>query len=259
MRPRVERKIVDLSNIEQQVADDNSKPSNSDKPVLLGILAVVFVILVGGYLFSSKSSPPASISLKPYDGPPRTTDATPTKNPDVQKVSFSIFTKTGTPPSEVVMEIHKSWSPNGAKQFLTLVQNRFFKDAKFFRVVPKFMAQFGIAADPAVQEKFRVNIPDDPIKPELHNTRGVITFAQTSAPNTRSTQLFINFGDNSFLDAQHFTPIGKVVSGMDVVDAINDEYREQPDQGKIQSEGNKYLDQEFPRLSYIVQANMVYD
>ncbi len=118
------------------------------------------------------------------------------------------------------------------------------------------MVQFGINGDPKVQAKWReAVIQDDPVTKS--NTRGMVTFA-TSGPNSRTTQMFINFKDNSFLDNQGFSPFGKVdEAGMKIVDKINSEYREQPSQGGIQRQGNAYLKENFPRLDYIKKATIV--
>jgi peptidyl-prolyl cis-trans isomerase A (cyclophilin A) len=153
-----------------------------------------------------------------------------------------------------VVEVHRAWAPNAADHFYTLVKNGFYNEARFFRVVPNFMVQFGIAADPAVQAKFRNSIKDDPVKES--NKRGYVTFAQTSAPNSRSTQIFVNFKDNSFLDSQRFAPFGQVTSGMENVDKINAEYGEKPNQGSIQSQGNQYLKAQFPKLDYVKTATI---
>ena len=159
------------------------------------------------------------------------------------------------------VEVTRSLSPNGADRFYNLVRSGFFTDIAFFRVIPGFMCQFGIHGDPAVSAKWRdANITDDPVKGS--NTRGTITFA-TAGPNTRTTQLFINFGDNVGLDGQGFSPFGKVTEGMDVVDKINSEYGEGapqgngPDQGRVQAEGNAYLKKDFPNLDYIKSATIV--
>jgi peptidyl-prolyl cis-trans isomerase A (cyclophilin A) len=153
------------------------------------------------------------------------------------------------------VEITRSLSPNGADRFYNLVRSGFFKDIAFFRVLPGFMVQFGIHGDPAVSAKWRgANISDDPVK--TSNARGTITFA-TAGPGTRTTQLFINYADNNFLDGQGFSPFGKVVEGMDVVDKINSDTGERPDQGAIQGEGNKYLKSAFPNLDYIKSATIV--
>jgi peptidyl-prolyl cis-trans isomerase A (cyclophilin A) len=129
------------------------------------------------------------------------------------------------------------------------VKNSLYNDCRFFRVVDGFMVQFGINGDPGISKLWRLaNIPDD--SPNQSNKRGFITFA-TAGPNTRTTQLFINFADNSFLDRQGFTPFGKVSSGMDVVDSIHSGYGEQPNQGVIQAQGNAYLKKEYPDLDYI--------
>ena len=153
-----------------------------------------------------------------------------------------------------VIEVHRAWAPNAADHFYNLVKDGFFDEARFFRVVPNFMVQFGINADPAVQAKSRATIKDDPVTQS--NKRGYVTFAQTGAPNSRSTQIFINFKDNSFLDSQRFAPFGQVTSGLDAVDKINAEYGEKPNQGNIQSQGNAYLKAQFPKLDYVKKATI---
>ena len=159
------------------------------------------------------------------------------------------------------IEVTRSLAPNGADRFYNLVKAGFFKDIAFFRVIPGFMCQFGIAGDPGVAAAWQqASIPDDPVKGS--NTRGTITFA-TAGPNTRTTQLFINLVDNVRLDGMGFSPFGKVVEGMDVVDKINGEYGEGapmgrgPSQGQIQAEGNSYLKKDFPNLDYIKSAKIL--
>ena len=153
-----------------------------------------------------------------------------------------------------VVEVTRAWAPNAADHFYTLVKNGFYDQARFFRVVPNFMVQFGINADPAVQAKFKNSIKDDPVKES--NKKGYVTFAQTSAPDSRSTQIFVNYKDNSFLDSQRFAPFGQVVSGMEAVEKINSESGEKPNQGMIQSQGNAYLNKDFPKLDYVKKATI---
>jgi len=166
-----------------------------------------------------------------------------------------------TTKGKFTIEVTRSLAPNGADRFYNLVRSGYFKDIAFFRVIPGFMCQFGIHGDPAVSAKWReANIADDPVKGS--NTRGAITFAK-AGPNTRTTQLFINFGDNSRLDGMGFPPFGKVIEGMEVVDKINGEYGEGapggmgPNQGRVQMEGNAYLKKDFPNLDYIKSATIV--
>jgi len=159
-----------------------------------------------------------------------------------------------------VVEVTRAWAPRGADRFYNLVKNGFYDNARFFRVISGFMVQFGINGDPAIMAKWRAaQIPDDQVTQS--NNRGTITFA-TAGANTRTSQVFINFGDNSQLDQSGFAPFGRVASGMNVVDSINAEYGEGaprgrgPDQSRIQSEGNTYLAKAFPRLDYIKKATI---
>jgi len=159
-----------------------------------------------------------------------------------------------------VIQVTRAWAPLGADRFYNLVKNGFFDDVRFFRVISGFMVQFGINGNPAVSAKWReAEIHDDRVTQS--NKRGMITFA-TAGPNTRTTQVFINFGDNSMLDGQGFAPFGKVVTGMNVVDALYAGYGEGaprgagPDQGRLQMEGNAYLAKSFPRMDYVKKATI---
>jgi peptidyl-prolyl cis-trans isomerase A (cyclophilin A) len=163
--------------------------------------------------------------------------------------------KFTTTRGEFVIEVTRAWAPLGADRFYNLVRNGFYNNAAFFRVVPGFVVQFGIPANPAVARAwYQARIPDDPVAQS--NRRGYVTFA-TSGPNSRTTQIFINYGDNAGLDAQGFAPFGRVVEGMELVDQINAEYGQAPDQGRITNEGHAYLDREFPRLDVIRSAVIV--
>jgi peptidyl-prolyl cis-trans isomerase A (cyclophilin A) len=134
------------------------------------------------------------------------------------------------------------------------VKSGFYNDCRFFRVVSGFMVQFGINGNPATQQSWERSLKDDPAKKS--NRRGYITFA-TAGRDTRTTQVFINFVDNAFLDSQGFSPFGEVIEGMDNVDKINAEYGETPDQGQITSSGNSYLSAQFPELDYIRKATII--
>jgi peptidyl-prolyl cis-trans isomerase A (cyclophilin A) len=180
------------------------------------------------------------------------------KNPaalkDVAPAEYRASFDTSAGP--FVILVHRSWAPKGADRFYNLVKYGFFDNGRFFRVMPNFMVQFGINGDPAIQGPWReANITDEPVKQS--NKRGTITFAKTAAPDSRSTQVFINFKDNGGLDGQGFSPFGEVVSGMEAVDKINAQYGEQPDQMQIQGRGNAYLTQSFPKLDYVRKATIV--
>ena len=152
------------------------------------------------------------------------------------------------------LEIHEDWAPLGVARIKELLEGDFFKGVRFFRVIDNFMAQFGISGKPAVAAEWREKrLKDDPVKES--NKRGYVSFA-TSGADSRTTQMFINFSDNANLDGMGFAPFAKVVAGMDVVDRIY-KIGEKPNQGQIQSSGNKYLKREFPMLSYISGAAIV--
>ena len=174
--------------------------------------------------------------------------------PPVYRVDFD------TTKGPFVIEVHRDWAPNGADRFYNLVKNGFYDNTRFFRVIEGFMAQFGVNGDPKVSAVWKeARIKDDPVR--VSNKRTFVTFA-TAGPNTRTTQIFISYGDNSNLDSQGFAPFGQVVSGMKVVDSLYNGYGEGaphgrgPDQGRVQSEGNAYLASAFPNLDYIKKATI---
>ena len=154
-----------------------------------------------------------------------------------------------------VVQVTRAWAPKGADRFYNLVKHGYYDAGRFFRVVPDFMVQFGINGDPGIQAPWReANIQDDPVLQS--NKRGYVTFAKRNIPNSRTTQIFINFKDNSPLDGQGFAPFGQVISGMEVVEKINAQYGQEPDQGRIQMEGNAYLSKAFPKLDYVKSAKL---
>jgi len=174
--------------------------------------------------------------------------------PATYKVKFD------TSKGPFVVEVNRAWAPNGADRFYNLVKSGFYDNVRFFRVISGFMVQFGINGDPKVASAWRAaQIKDDPVTQS--NKRGLITFA-TAGPDTRTTQVFINFGDNAALDRQGFAPFGRIVSGMDVVDALYADYGEGaprgrgPDQGRLQAEGNAYLTRDFGKMDYIKKATI---
>jgi peptidyl-prolyl cis-trans isomerase A (cyclophilin A) len=176
--------------------------------------------------------------------------------PATYKVKF-VTTK-----GDFVVEVHREWAPLGADRFYNLVKLGFFTDGAFFRVIKGFMVQFGIPSDPVVARQWEsATIKDDP-SGKKSNTRGMITFA-TAGPDMRTTQVFINYANNSRLDAMGFAPFGKVVEGMNVVDAIDGRYGEGapegkgPSQDRIEREGNAYLRTQFPKLDYVKSASIM--
>ena len=177
--------------------------------------------------------------------------------PDIFRV------KMETTAGDFVIEVHRDWAPRGADRFYNLVKIGYFNDTAFYRVIKGFMAQVGMNGDPKVTQVWsRARIQDDPVKKS--NTKGMVTFAMGSQPNTRTTQIFINLGNNPYLDKpSNFAPFGKVVEGFKTVEDLYDGYGEGaprgngPSQGRIHRDGNVYLKGEFKKLDYIVQASIV--
>ena len=178
------------------------------------------------------------------------------KAPDEFKVKFT------TSKGDFVMQVTREWSPRGADRIYNLVKNGYYDECVFFRVVSGFMAQFGINGAPAVNAAWKnATIQDDPVTQS--NKRGMVSFAMRG-PNTRTTQIFINYADkNDRLDGMGFSPFGKIVEGMDIVDSLYNGYGEGapsgkgPNQGRIQAEGNEYLKADFKELDYIKSAKIV--
>lgn len=193
--------------------------------------------------------PPGAAVLNPLPPP---ADAA---SPDSFRVKFA------TTKGDFTVDVTRAWAPRGADRFYRLVTDGYFTDIRFFRVLPGFMAQFGMSGNPAFTAKMdSLRIPDDPVTQS--NKRGMVTFA-TAGPNTRSSQFFINYGDNASLDSQGFSPFGRVVDGMKVVDALYGGYGEGapngagPSQDSIRTRGNEYLQRTFPKLDYIKSATIV--
>jgi peptidyl-prolyl cis-trans isomerase A (cyclophilin A) len=194
--------------------------------------------------------------------------SSPTKNPESSAVvepkkiqapdHFTV--KFDTSKGAFSIEVQRELAPRGADRFYELLDSKFFDDARFFRIVRNFVVQFGINKDPKVTALWnQLNIPDDKVKQS--NLRGTITFA-TAGPNTRTTQVFINLANNRMLDNQGFAPFGRVTEGMDVVDHLYAAYGDMPptgvgpDPSKIETQGNQYLIDHFPRLDYIKTARV---
>jgi peptidyl-prolyl cis-trans isomerase A (cyclophilin A) len=202
---------------------------------------------------------------KPADRPVRSSGAVPDfHNPAdsgfAQQAPDSFRAHFSTTKGDFVILVHRAWAPRGADRFYNLVRSGFYNGVRFFRVIPGFMAQVGIHGDTAVTTAWRMRtIPDDPVRQS--NQRGTVTYA-TAGPGTRTTQVFINFKNNSFLDSQGFAPFGQVVQGMDVVDKLYNGYGEGapqghgPDQYRLNIEGEKYLARQFPKLDKINKATV---
>ena len=174
------------------------------------------------------------------------------KAPEMFKVKFD------TTKGPVVLLLHRDWAPKGVDRFYNMTRNGYFTGVRFFRVIPNFMAQFGINGNPAVTAAWnKSDLMDDPANKQS-NQRGFISYGTTGRPNSRGTQVFINYKDNSFLDPQGFVPFGQVTEGMEIVDMLNAEYGSAPQnqQGRISAEGNKFLVAQFPKLDYIKTATV---
>jgi len=200
------------------------------------VLVLVAVLVLAGCGGSSSSGPPKAL-LHP--------DQLTKKAPQLFDVNFH------TTKGDFTVSVHRTWAPIGADRFYNLVKNHFYDGAKIFRAVPDFVVQFGISPYPAVSKAWQnATIPDDTIT--VHNERGAVTFAG-AGPDTRTTQVFINLGNNTRLDSDQFAPFGAVTSGMKVVASLYSGYGDDPTphQGEMMTQGNAYLDKQYPKLDEI--------
>lgn len=198
-------------------------------------------------------SPAAPTSAVPEPAPPSSALLDPARATEKAPAAFKVRFETTR--GVFTVAARRAWAPQGVDRLYNLVKIGFLDGAPFFRVVKGFIVQFGLNGDPRVNAAWQsARLSDDPVTQT--NRRGTLTFA-TAGRDTRTTQLFINYGDNASLDRQGFAPIGEVVEGMATVDGVYDGYGETPDQFRIQSEGNAYLQREFPRLDFIKKATVV--
>ena len=209
------------------------------------LLAVVAAVVLAGCGGSSGTKTAS-------EAPKKTERAKPPEN---YRVRFE------TTQGPFVVEVARAWAPRGADRFFELVQGKFYDGARFFRVKPKFVVQFGISPDPKTNELWRqLRFPDDPVKQS--NLRGYISYA-TDGPNTRTTQVFINLVDNKKLDARGFSPFGKVTEGMETVDKFYSYGEVQslggggPDTAKMETLGDEYIQRGFPRMDQIKTARVI--
>jgi peptidyl-prolyl cis-trans isomerase A (cyclophilin A) len=218
--------------------------------IAVATLTLLALAACGGGSANNAGADNSSNAAVEASAAPAASVAAAAPNPaDTYKVDFE------TSRGPFVVAVTRSLAPNGADRFYKLIQAKYFDGARFYRVVPHFVVQFGGAADPKVSKAWDTTIPDDPVK--ASNVRGALTFAASSQPDSRTTHVFINLADNQRLDAMGFAPIGQVVSGMTTVDKIYSGDGEKPDQGQIASDGNAYLEKEFPHLDYIKTARIV--
>lgn len=223
---------------------------------LFPLLAVAAVFAVAAC--DKKSEAPAeSAAPAPAAAPVAANSALLAPEKAVERAPDTFKALISTTKGDMIVQVNRAWSPNGADRFYNLVKIGYYDNTAFFRVINGFMAQVGIHGDPAVNAKWRpAQIQDDPNAGQS-NKPGFVTFAKTGMPNSRTTQIFFNFGDNAGLDPQGFTPFGRVIDGTAVLGAINHEYGDTADQGAFQTMGNAYLQANFPNLTYIKTARIV--
>ena len=221
------------------------------------------LVLALALLLAAAAAPAQQTAAKPKSSaPPKTTAQTKTAAQKKDQAPAVYQARFETSKGAFVIEVTRAWAPRGADRFHKLVKSGYYDDCRFFRVIAGFMAQFGINGDPEVNAAWNgATLTDDPVVKS--NRRGYVSFAM-SGPNSRTTQVFINYDDrNANLDGMGFAPFGRVVQGMEVVDALFSGYGEGaprgrgPDQGRIQALGNAYLNSRFPKLDYIVKAAIV--
>lgn len=222
-------------------------PNESKTRALVALLVALAIGACGG---SSDSDQATAAQRNPLLRP----DDYHETAPDDYRVTLE------TTAGDVVIQVHRDWAPLGADRFYNLAKGGFYDDSRVYRVVPGFMAQFGLNADPYVNQAWKTQyLVDDPVVES--NTRGRVAFAKGGV-HTRTTEVFISYKDNSALDDEGFAPFGEVIEGMDVADAFYAEYGDGPPRGDgpyqamAQARGNAYLDEEFPELTQILDVTI---
>jgi len=238
------------------------------------IVTLMFAVLIAGCSRKPSEQPAPPEIEKP--APPEEIEAPPEEKPAVavtpeeeaknrllnpsllnERAPETFRAKFTTSKGDFIIEVTRAWAPNGADRFYNLVKNGFYNDCRFFRAIDNFMVQFGINGDPAISRTLsQARIKDDPVKES--NQRGYVTFAMGGV-DTRTTQIFINYRNNSNLDGGGFAPFGRVIEGMNVVDSLFKEYADTPSQNQpiIQAQGNAFLNKEFPKLDYVKSASIM--
>lgn len=183
------------------------------------------------------AKPPAEAAKPPAEAGPK-----------VFRVRFD------TSKGPLLLEVHRDWAPNGVQRFEDLIKDGYYNGARFFRLVPNFVVQFGLAADPAMTKKWDKTIKDDPV---VQTNRAYSLSFATAGPNTRTTQVFVNLRGNQILDQQGFAPFALITEGREVIDRLYGGYGERPDQDAITRQGNAYLLKSFPNLDYIKTVKIV--
>jgi peptidyl-prolyl cis-trans isomerase A (cyclophilin A) len=238
--------------------DKTKKEPTMTKPIFLILLCSFLLCACGSGGESTPAPEPKSATDQAVQGEksPAAREVASTEEQAPEKFTVKLATTKG----DILIDVIRSWAPRGADRFHALVRAGYYDDVAFFRVIKGFMAQVGISGKPDLNAKWRaMRIQDDPVKQS--NTKGMVTFA-TGGANTRTTQIFINFGDNARLDRMGFSPFGKV-QDMTVVEALYSEYGEGaprgrgPNQGRLQTEGNPYLKRDFPEMDYIKTAAVI--
>ena len=207
------------------------------------------------------------LSAASCSGNSNETESPITRNPllrpsDYTETAPAVFqVQLETSAGDLTLEIHREWAPLGADRFYNLVNSGYYNETRIYRVIPGFMAQFGLNGDPYINQAWKSQfIVDDPLVES--NVRGRVAFAM-SGVHSRTTQVFISYGDNSELDEEGFTPIGEVIDGMDVADSFYADYGDGPPRGNgpyqamAEARGNEYLDADFPELTRIQRASVV--
>lgn len=225
---------------------------------------ILSVLLSGAALLAQTPAPAKSAPKAPASKSGAAKSATKSGAPAARTAPELYRVKLATTKGDIVVEVHRDWAPVGADHFYALVRSGFFTNASFFRVVPNFVVQFGMPADPAKAKTWERAIKDDPVKQK--NTKGRVVYAATGAPNSRTTQVFINLKDNSAsLDGMGFAPFGEITEGMPIVEQLFSGYGDDPSMGgrgpsqdRIGKEGKPYLDKNFPKLDSIKTATVIF-